>query len=76
MATLISYLAGEALLVPGHGVPVGHADLLERAARLHRPADDAHAQVLLLDRQPSGSHGNRAKGNKRAMALFTSMLQW
>ena len=59
---LIWQLAGEALLVPGHGVPVGHADLLERAARLHRPADDAHAQVLLLDRKPSGPHGNRAQG--------------
>ena len=53
------YFAGQAVLVPGDRVSLGHADLLERAARLHRPADDAHSQVLLLDREPAGSHGHR-----------------
>lgn len=38
----------EALLVSGHRVPIGHANLFERPARLHRAADGPHAQVLLL----------------------------
>ena len=67
--------AGEAVLVPGDRVPVGHADLLERAARLDRPADDAHAQVLLLDRQPAGPHWDRPQGKEAPESVCNSAVE-
>lgn len=47
--------------VLGHRVPLGHADLLERETGVHRTANRAHAQVLLLGGEPKKQKRHRAK---------------
>lgn len=53
--------ADPAVHVPGHRVPLGHADLLERETGVHRTADRAHAQVLLLGGEPEEQERDRAE---------------
>lgn len=53
--------ADPAVHVLGHRVPLGHADLLERETGVHRTANCAHAQVLLLGGEPKEQERHRAK---------------
>lgn len=54
----------EALLLPRHGVPLRHADLLQREAGLHRLADRSHAEVLLLGCESEGEERDHAEGTR------------
>lgn len=53
---------GEAVLLPGHRVPVGHADLQQCAAGEHGPPDGAHSEVLLLGGESKGKERHYTKG--------------
>lgn len=54
--------AGEAVLLPGDGLPGRRPHLRQREASEHSSADRSHAQVLLLGGEPALEERDHAEG--------------